>query len=169
MKTSWLQEKHPFSLFPPACLRTFVGHTDGSKAWRLHDGKRAISASWDRTLRLWDLESGKQIRRFNGHTQRSKMWWSHPMETCHLRVPTIGPYAYGTWRPGSNYTYLKDIQIGSIVSGHTRWQTSHLRFADTDPRLWDLDSKEQVYTFEGHIDRVNCGRSHPMANKPSRF
>ena len=32
------------------------------------DGGRAISASDDQTLRLWDLESGQTIRTLEGHT-----------------------------------------------------------------------------------------------------
>ena len=43
----------------PACLRTLEGHT----AWVgsvsvTPDGRRAVSGSWDQTLRVWDLESG---------------------------------------------------------------------------------------------------------------
>lgn len=33
------------------------------------DGQFALSASWDCTLRLWDLNSGKSTRRFVGHTK----------------------------------------------------------------------------------------------------
>jgi len=32
------------------------------------DGQFALSASWDKTLRLWDLNSGTTTRRFIGHT-----------------------------------------------------------------------------------------------------
>ncbi|ORZ37911.1 WD40-repeat-containing domain protein, partial [Catenaria anguillulae PL171] len=32
------------------------------------DGQFALSASWDKTLRLWDLTTGKATRRFIGHT-----------------------------------------------------------------------------------------------------
>lgn len=32
------------------------------------DGAHALSASWDRTLRLWDLETGVCTKRFVGHT-----------------------------------------------------------------------------------------------------
>jgi WD40 repeat protein len=32
------------------------------------DGKRAVSASSDQTLRLWDLESGQSLHTFEGHT-----------------------------------------------------------------------------------------------------
>ncbi len=32
------------------------------------DGQFALSASWDKTLRLWDLNTGSTTRRFVGHT-----------------------------------------------------------------------------------------------------
>ena len=32
------------------------------------DGAYALSASWDKTLRLWELSSGTTTRRFVGHT-----------------------------------------------------------------------------------------------------
>ena len=33
----------------------------------LADGRRALSGSRDKTLRLWDLETGAELRRFEGH------------------------------------------------------------------------------------------------------
>jgi guanine nucleotide-binding protein subunit beta-2-like 1 protein len=32
------------------------------------DGQFALSASWDKTLRLWDLNAGASVRTFTGHT-----------------------------------------------------------------------------------------------------
>lgn len=32
------------------------------------DGQFALSSSWDHTLRLWDLKTGRTTRRFVGHT-----------------------------------------------------------------------------------------------------
>jgi len=32
------------------------------------DGKRAISASWDKTLKVWDLETGRDLRTLAGHS-----------------------------------------------------------------------------------------------------
>ena len=36
----------------------------------LADGRRALSGSHDRTLRLWDLETGAELRRFEGMRDR---------------------------------------------------------------------------------------------------
>lgn len=43
-------------------IRTLKGHTDWVNAVSLTpDGRRAISASWDNTLKVWDIESGNVL------------------------------------------------------------------------------------------------------------
>ena len=41
-----------------------------ARAWQVisSDGAYALSASWDKTLRLWELATGTTTRRFVGHT-----------------------------------------------------------------------------------------------------
>ena len=32
------------------------------------DGRRAVSASWDRTLKVWEVASGRELRTLTGHS-----------------------------------------------------------------------------------------------------
>src|SRR3954452_16633928 len=52
---------------PGAEVRRFEGHEGGVSAVARVDEHRIVSASWDRTLRLWDLDTGAEIGRFEGH------------------------------------------------------------------------------------------------------
>ena len=49
-------------------IRTFTGHasTVGSVAYS-PDGRTALSGSWDKTLKLWDVATGRELRTFTGH------------------------------------------------------------------------------------------------------
>jgi WD40 repeat protein/serine/threonine protein kinase len=50
-------------------VRRFVGHTAGINGLAIsRDGRHILTGARDRTLRLWDIETGREIRRFEGHT-----------------------------------------------------------------------------------------------------
>lgn len=49
--------------------KSFIGHSHIVQDVTISaDGAYALSGSWDKTLRLWDLETGKSTKRFVGHT-----------------------------------------------------------------------------------------------------
>jgi WD40 repeat protein len=48
-------------------LRTFTGHTDGVNALALSpDGRQLLTGSLDKTLRLWDVETAKELKHLAG-------------------------------------------------------------------------------------------------------
>ena len=50
-------------------LRTLAGHKGGVNSVAFSpDGKRALTGSFDGTLRLWDLATGKTLLTLKGHT-----------------------------------------------------------------------------------------------------
>src|SRR6266446_1978102 len=51
-------------------LRTLAGHTDWVYATQFSpDGRKLLSGSGDKTLRLWDVETGEELKTFRGHTE----------------------------------------------------------------------------------------------------
>ena len=50
-------------------LPMLLGHTgDVTSVCVTADGKRVVSGSVDKTVRVWSLESGEQVRQLSGHT-----------------------------------------------------------------------------------------------------
>jgi WD40 repeat protein len=58
--------------YPARCphfVRGFVGHSGPVSCVAFSpDGRWALSGSHDRTLRLWDIETGSEVDRYAGHT-----------------------------------------------------------------------------------------------------
>ena len=51
------------------CLRTLTDHTNSVIAVAIApDGKTAISASRDNTLKIWDTDTGRELKTLTGHT-----------------------------------------------------------------------------------------------------
>src|SRR5262249_54144765 len=55
---------------PVGEIRVLAGHAQPVEAVAFApDGRTALSASWDRTLRLWDMHTGQTLRTFTGHSK----------------------------------------------------------------------------------------------------
>ena len=64
----WLRPFHA-ALNPAgtALLRILLGHADRIQGVAVSgDGRRAVSASWDHTLKVWNVESGRELRTLTG-------------------------------------------------------------------------------------------------------
>jgi hypothetical protein len=146
------------SLTPPGgpLIRTLEGHTDLIRAVAIaHVARRAISASYDDTLRLWDLESGHGVRKLEGHTG---------MVTA-VAVTSDGRRAVsGSWDETLRVWDLESGQTVRTLRGHTDavfavavtpdGRRVLSGSGDQTLRLWDLESGQIVHTLEGHRDRI---------------
>jgi hypothetical protein len=133
----------------------FTGHTAAVLCIAFsRDGKRALSGSEDRSVRLWDVESGKEIRRFEGHTSA---------------VSAVAFVGANTVLSGGHDRTLRlwDVETGKELLrlvGHTDKVTSvdvHgtnravSGSQDRTLRCWDIDSGKELSCLSGHTGWVN--------------
>jgi hypothetical protein len=137
-------------------LRCFKGH--GAPVYRLAfspDGKRALSASDDRTICLWEVETGKELRRFKVHTSV-------------LYGVAFSPDGKQVLSGSIDHTVrLWDLQTGKelrrfeghngLVSDVAISPDGKLMLSsglqDHTMRLWDAQTGKELHRFTGH---TNC-------------
>ena len=147
----------------PALLRTLEGHTTTVNAVSATpDGSHAVSGSDDRTVRYWDLETGKCLRTLEGHA----------MPVTAVSVTPDGQRAVS----GSEDRTLRfwDLRTGQCLctlEGHTnRVNTVSVTpdgchaisgSDDRTVRYWDLESGKCLRTLEGHAMPVTAVSATP--------
>ncbi len=120
---------------------------------------RVLTGSWDKTARLWDAATGKEIRAFKGHEQPVLSVTFSPEG---MRVLT------GSW---DNTGRLWDAVTGKEIrafKGH-KGSVNSVAFspdgmrvltgsADDTARLWDAVTGKEIRAFEGHEDFIDFRR-----------
>jgi WD40 repeat protein len=143
---------HPTLTAPGHELRRFAGHEDIVNAVAVSvDGRRALSASNDCTLRVWDLDTGNELRRFTGHTGRVNA------------VAVLADGQRGSSASNDGTLRLWDLNSGSQLrcfAGHedainavavlTDGRRALSASDDRTLRLWDLESGVELRRFLGH-------------------
>jgi len=102
-KGTWLRPLTS-SLTPPGgrLIRTLSGHSDSVTALALSADGSVISASWDNTLKVWNLETGSEVFTLSGHS-----FW----------VTAVALSADGSVISASNDRTLKvwNLETGEII------------------------------------------------------
>ncbi len=138
-------------------VRSFEGHNnDVTSVFLSPDCNIALSGSWDNTLRLWDVQTGKCLRNFKGHTDCVNSIFLSP--DCRFVLS-------GSW---DKTLKLWEVQTGKCLKnfeGHKDWVNSvflspDYRFAlsgsgDKTLKFWDVQTGKCLKSFEGHMDWVN--------------
>jgi WD40 repeat protein len=124
---------------------TLQGHADEVTSLAFTpDGKRLVSGSFDKTVSLGDLVTGKEVRRFRGHTG----------EVFGVAVSPDGKRVVscsGTLGP------VPDKRAGKekgVANGPMPVPPPPGPGPDNTVRLWDLETGQELRSFQGHMNAV---------------
>jgi len=153
----WLRPIAP-SLDTPggALVHVLAGEAKGINAVALTgDGLRAVSASEDGLLRIWDLTSGEMLRALTGHT--AEVWSVAVTVDGHRAVSASEDGTLRVWD-------LKSGEAMHVLKGHRAGVCSvalakggHLAVSgskDRSLRVWDIDRGQALRCIEGHEDGI---------------
>jgi NB-ARC domain/TIR domain/WD domain, G-beta repeat len=154
----WLRPLHA-TLHPPgsALVRTLQGHTDRVRGVALNgQGHRAVSASWDRTLKVWDVETGHEIHTLQGHANRVSGVALNG--AVHRAVSASWDQTLKVWDVETGHE-IHTLQghanhvNGVALSGDGRLAVS--ASADRTLKVWDVEAGRELRTLQGHTNSVN--------------
>jgi WD40 repeat protein len=136
---------------PAGFLRALDGHSGEIRALAIsHDGRFGLSGSVDNSLRLWDLDTGKELRSFRGHTKQ--VWGvAFVPGTKHVLSAswdgTVKLWDSATGDAIHTFSHPLDVN-GLAVSEDGKWMLTGSD--DKHMRLWDLAKYEEVKKFAAH-------------------
>jgi WD40 repeat protein len=156
---AWLRPTHPcFNAPGSGELRTLSGHSYGVTAVAISpDGRLALSGSWDNTLKVWDLASGKALRTLSGHSNY----------VTAVAISPDGRLALsGSWDKTLKVWDLESGKELRTLSGHANDVTAVAISPDGrlalsgswshTLKVWDLDSGKALRTLSGHARSVHA-------------
>ncbi|KAK7428574.1 E3 ubiquitin ligase complex SCF subunit scon-2 [Neonectria magnoliae] len=132
-------------------MRTLRGHTSAVRCLQFDDTK-LISGSFDRTIKIWNWQTGECLSTLQCHTEGVL---SVHFDGCTLASGSIDKTVK---------IFSFDTKQTFCLRGHTDW-VNHVRIDspsrvvfsasdDLSVKLWDLDSKQCIKTFLGHVGQV---------------
>ena len=117
------------------CTRIFEGHTDGVNGVVITpDGKHCLSGSDDRTLKLWNIETGQCVHTFEVPGQKD-----------YVNVIAISP---------DGRLVLSGRRDSTIYMAGLAQLTEEDFVGKQSLRLWDIETRQCIRTFEEYKDIV---------------
>lgn len=130
--------------------KVFKGHTNGVMALQF-DENVLITGSYDTTVKVWDINTGEELRTLRGHTSgiRCLQFDDQKLMTGSLD----STLRLWNWRTGQCLRTF-EAHTGGIISLNFTRRYVATGSMDRTIRVWDADTR-QTFLLRGHTDWVN--------------
>ncbi|EIW85279.1 WD40 repeat-like protein [Coniophora puteana RWD-64-598 SS2] len=147
-------------------VRTLKGHADGVMCLQFSESMHhpsfpvLITGSYDRTIRVWNLETGKEVRCLRGHTRAVRaLQFDEAKLITGSMDHTIRVW---NWRRGECIRTLEGHTEGVVCLNFDNNLLAS-GSVDTTIKIWNFRTGE-AFTLRGHRDWVNSVRLWDVSN-----
>ncbi len=119
------------------------------------DGKTLASGSRDSTIRLWDVETGKELRIFHHHPRVNSVSFSSDGKTFASGSDANTIKLWNVKSEEELRTLTGHSGVVMSVSIYSDGKTLASGSGDGTIKLWDVESGKELRTLNGHSAYVN--------------
>ena len=148
---------------PPRRKGTFIGHTGDVYALEFTiDARRLATAGADRTVRIWDVESQKQLRNLVGHTSDVNCVSFSGDGKLLSSASDDGTVKVWDVESGQELNSFTGHQSPVVcVAFHARLPMIYSGDHEGIVKVWDVDKKCEVRSFKAHAKRIQSLFRYP--------
>ena len=119
------------------------------------DNSKIVSASWDDTIKVWELNTGRLLNTLEGH---SSAVYSVAISSDNSKIVS----GSGRWDKTIKVWDLNTGKLLNTLEGHSSWVSSLAISSDNSKivsgsadktiKIWNLNTGKLLNTLEGHSD-----------------
>lgn len=138
-------------LMQPQLLRRLTGHQDAIKSITFN-GTTLITGSLDKTIKIWNFQTGQCISTYRGHSDAV------------LSLDSCGTYIASGSADKTVRIWHIDSRTCYTLKGHTDWvncvkldyesKTCYSCSDDFCIKMWDINENKLIKNFKGHLGQV---------------